>query len=117
MLGPSGCGKTTTLRMIGGLEEVTSRARSGISGKDVTDLPPSQRDTSMMFQSFALFPHRNGHAERRVQPQDAGRVEGGTRHAGHRKWSRWLGLGALADRKPHDLSPVASSSASPWRVL
>ena len=57
MLGPSGCGKTTTLRMIGGLEEVTT-GKIYLSGKDVTDLPPSQRDTSMMFQSFALFPHR-----------------------------------------------------------
>jgi ABC-type Fe3+/spermidine/putrescine transport system ATPase subunit len=58
MLGPSGCGKTTTLRMIGGLEEVTS-GTVFIQGEDVTDLPPSQRDTAMMFQSFALFPHRN----------------------------------------------------------
>jgi len=58
MLGPSGCGKTTTLRMIGGLEEVTA-GKIFIKGEDVTDLPPSKRDTSMMFQSFALFPHRN----------------------------------------------------------
>ena len=58
MLGPSGCGKTTTLRMIGGLEEVTS-GKIYLSDKDVTDLPPSHRDTAMMFQSFALFPHRN----------------------------------------------------------
>ena len=57
MLGPSGCGKTTILRMIGGLEEVTA-GRIYISGKDVTDLPPALRDTAMMFQSFALFPHR-----------------------------------------------------------
>ena len=57
MLGPSGCGKTTTLRMIGGLEEVTD-GKIFIAGKDVTDLPPALRDTSMMFQSFALFPHR-----------------------------------------------------------
>ena len=57
MLGPSGCGKTTTLRMIGGLEEVTE-GKIFIAGKDVTDLPPALRDTSMMFQSFALFPHR-----------------------------------------------------------
>ncbi len=57
MLGPSGCGKTTTLRMIGGLEEV-SEGKIFIAGKDVTDLPPALRDTSMMFQSFALFPHR-----------------------------------------------------------
>ena len=60
MLGPSGCGKTTTLRMIGGLEEV-AEGKIYIAGEDVTDLPPSQRDTSMMFQSFALFPHRNVH--------------------------------------------------------
>ena len=57
MLGPSGCGKTTTLRMVGGLEEVTE-GKIFIAGKDVTDLPPALRDTSMMFQSFALFPHR-----------------------------------------------------------
>ena len=56
MLGPSGCGKTTTLRLIGGLEEA-SEGKIFIAGKDVTDLPPALRDTSMMFQSFALFPH------------------------------------------------------------
>ena len=57
LLGPSGCGKTTILRMIGGLEEVTE-GKIYIEGNDVTDLPPSHRDTAMMFQSFALFPHR-----------------------------------------------------------
>src|SRR6202023_2688920 len=57
MLGPSGCGKTTTLRMIGGLEEATE-GKIFIAGRDVTDLPPALRDTAMMFQSFALFPHR-----------------------------------------------------------
>ncbi len=57
LLGPSGCGKTTMLRLIGGLEEATA-GKIFIAGKDVTDLPPSHRDTSMMFQSFALFPHR-----------------------------------------------------------
>ena len=45
MLGPSGCGKTTTLRMIGGLEEVTS-GKIYIAGKDVTDLPPAHRVTA-----------------------------------------------------------------------
>ncbi|GIS87807.1 MAG: hypothetical protein CM1200mP18_05170 [Gammaproteobacteria bacterium] len=58
MLGPSGCGKTTTLRMIGGLDDVTS-GQIYLTGKNVTDLPPSERDTAMMFQSFALFPHRS----------------------------------------------------------
>ena len=58
MLGPSGCGKTTTLRMIGGLEEVTE-GRIYIARQDVTDIPPTHRDTAMMFQNFALFPHRS----------------------------------------------------------
>ncbi len=56
LLGPSGSGKTTILRMIGGLERPT-QGRVLISGRDVTDLPPYERDTSMVFQSLALFPH------------------------------------------------------------
>ncbi|WP_207482227.1 ABC transporter ATP-binding protein [Arenibaculum pallidiluteum] len=56
LLGPSGCGKTTTLRMIAGLE-VPSAGRILIGGEDVTTLPPMQRDVSMVFQSYALFPH------------------------------------------------------------
>jgi iron(III) transport system ATP-binding protein len=58
LLGPSGCGKTTTLRMIAGLEAPTS-GRIVIAGRDVTDLPASERDVSMVFQSYALFPHMN----------------------------------------------------------
>ena len=56
LLGPSGCGKSTTLRMIAGLEEATS-GRLIIGGSDVTDAPPSERALSMVFQSYALFPH------------------------------------------------------------
>ena len=56
ILGPSGCGKTTTLRMIAGLESPTS-GRISIGGCDVTTLGPAQRNVSMMFQSYALFPH------------------------------------------------------------
>ena len=56
LLGPSGCGKTTTLRMIAGLEMPTS-GRILIGGKDVTSLPATDRDVSMVFQSYALFPH------------------------------------------------------------
>ena len=54
--GPSGCGKTTTLRMIAGLEMATS-GRILIGDKDVTILPATDRDVSMVFQSYALFPH------------------------------------------------------------
>lgn len=56
LLGPSGCGKTTTLRMIAGLE-MPSAGRIRIGDKDVTLLPPNERDVSMVFQSYALFPH------------------------------------------------------------
>ncbi len=56
LLGPSGCGKTTTLRMLAGLEHPTS-GRILIGDKDVTMLPANERDVSMVFQSYALFPH------------------------------------------------------------
>jgi iron(III) transport system ATP-binding protein len=56
LLGPSGCGKTTTLRMIAGLE-LPSAGRIEIAGRDVTHLSATQRDVSMVFQSYALFPH------------------------------------------------------------
>ena len=58
ILGPSGCGKTTTLRMIGGLE-TPSAGTVFINGVDVTHRGPAERNVSMMFQSYALFPHMN----------------------------------------------------------
>jgi ABC-type sugar transport system ATPase subunit len=56
LLGPSGCGKTTTLRMIAGLEQVTS-GTIAIRGRDVTHVPARHRDVAMVFQSYALYPH------------------------------------------------------------
>src|SRR5271170_3908617 len=56
LIGPSGCGKTSTLRMIAG-HEIASSGDVLIGGRNVTDLPPAQRGTAMMFQSYALFPH------------------------------------------------------------
>jgi multiple sugar transport system ATP-binding protein len=56
LLGPSGCGKTTTLRMIAGLEAVTS-GTIALRGRDVTDIPARDRDVAMVFQSYALYPH------------------------------------------------------------
>jgi len=102
MLGPSGCGKTTTLRMIGGLEDVTS-GTIYIAGTDVTDLPPSQRDTSMMFQSFALFPHRSVFQN----VEFSLKVKGIPKDERFRQVSDMLelvSLGELAGRRPRDLS-------------
>lgn len=56
LLGPSGCGKTTTLRLIAGLERPTA-GQIFIGSRDVTDLPPRERDVAMVFQDYALYPH------------------------------------------------------------
>ena len=56
LVGPSGCGKSTTLRMLAGLEEVNS-GRVLIGDRDVTDVPPKDRDIAMVFQNYALYPH------------------------------------------------------------
>ena len=56
LVGPSGCGKSTTLRMVAGLELPTS-GRILIGGRDVTTLPPKDRDIAMVFQNYALYPH------------------------------------------------------------
>src|SRR5579872_348364 len=58
LVGPSGCGKSTTLRMIAGLEEI-SEGTIKIGGEIVNDLPPRARNISMVFQSYALYPHMN----------------------------------------------------------
>lgn len=57
LLGPSGCGKTTTLRMLAGHEQVTA-GKIYLGDRDVTKLPPTQRNTAMVFQNYALFPHQ-----------------------------------------------------------
>jgi len=56
LVGPSGCGKSTSLRMLAGLEEVNS-GRIMIGDRDVTDMPPKDRDIAMVFQNYALYPH------------------------------------------------------------
>ena len=56
LVGPSGCGKSTTLRMIAGLEDITS-GQLIIDGKDVTQMPPKDRDIAMVFQNYALYGH------------------------------------------------------------
>ena len=58
LLGPSGCGKTTTLRMIAGLEEITS-GRILLDGRVLNDVHPRDRDIAMVFQNYALYPHMN----------------------------------------------------------
>lgn len=102
LLGPSGCGKSTSLRLVAGLEQVTS-GRIMIGGVEVTAAPPAERNISMVFQSYALFPHLTvaenilfGLRVRKVAAQECARRL--DRVAGI------LGLGELLKRKPSQLS-------------
>jgi multiple sugar transport system ATP-binding protein len=102
LVGPSGCGKTTLLKMIAGLEPV-SGGRILIGGKNVTYLPPRQRDIAMVFQTYALYPHMDvrknlGYA---LKVRGTSRRE---RKAKVEEVARLLGLEDLLDRKPAQLS-------------
>ena len=100
LLGPSGCGKSTTLRLIAGLDTPTS-GTIRIGERDVTALPPARRGISMVFQSYALFPHMTV-AENIVFGLRVRRVA--DREAKLARVAELLGLGALLGRKPSQLS-------------
>src|SRR6185437_10364276 len=102
LLGPSGCGKSTTLRLIAGLETV-SAGKIRIAGADVTDLPPAKRRLSMVFQSYALFPHLSV-AENILFGLRVRRVPAGERAARLKRVAGLLGLERLLDRNPSQLS-------------
>lgn len=102
ILGPSGCGKSTTLRIIAGLEEVTSGTVM-IGGEDVTSLPASRRDIAMVFQSYALFPHLSV-AENIIFGLRVRRIGRAERDAKLNRVADLLGLVPLLDRKPGQLS-------------
>ena len=102
LLGPSGCGKSTTLRMIAGLEDV-SAGHILIGGEDVTGKPCSKRDLSMVFQSYALFPHLSV-AENIIFGLKVRRVGRADRDGRLKKVADLLGLSQLLDRKPGQLS-------------
>ena len=102
LLGPSGCGKSTTLRLIAGLERV-SAGRIRIGDQDVTELPPARRQISMVFQSYALFPHLTV-AENIVFGLRVRRVGAAERNRRLHRVAELLGLERLLDRKPSQLS-------------
>ena len=102
LLGPSGCGKSTTLRLIAGLESV-SAGEIFIDGKNVNNIDPSSRNISMVFQSYALFPHLNveeniifGLKVRKVKKVD--------RQVKLKNVAEKVGLSNLLKRKPAELS-------------
>jgi iron(III) transport system ATP-binding protein len=102
LLGPSGCGKTTTLRMVAGLEPVTS-GRIVIGGTDVTLRAANERDVSMVFQSYALFPHMTVLENVCYGPLSTNSNKARARELAHAKLEM-LGLAGLGSRLPSELS-------------
>jgi iron(III) transport system ATP-binding protein len=102
LLGPSGCGKTTTLRMVAGFE-APSAGQIYIGDELVNDLPPNKRDTTMVFQSYAIFPHMSVEQnigfglELKSRPKKEIRAE-------TNRIMEVMDLGALAKRRPDQLS-------------
>ena len=113
LLGPSGCGKTTTLRLIAGLEMV-SAGKITIGGRDVTSAPASERDVSMVFQSYALFPHMNV-----LQNVAYGPSVSGDRDAKDkaREKLRTVGLDGYGERMPSELSGGQQQRVAVARAL
>jgi multiple sugar transport system ATP-binding protein len=103
LLGPSGCGKTTTLRMAAGLERASS-GRIALGGRDVTDLPPQQRDVGFVFQFYALYPHFT--VEQNIAfPLECAGVGRRERARAARELARELAIEELLPRRPRELAP------------
>jgi len=102
LVGPSGCGKSTTLRMIAGLEEITS-GEIAIGGGVVNDIPPRDRDIAMVFQNYALYPHMSVYENMAfglmLRKFPKAEIDRRVRDA-----ARILDIGVLLDRKPKALS-------------
>ncbi len=115
LLGPSGCGKTTTLRMIAGFIEPSDGAVR-IGGADVTYLPPWRRNTGMVFQSYALFPHMTV-AENVAFGLEMRKLAQAEIAARAQEALRLVRLGQYADRLPRQLSGGQQQRVALARVL
>jgi iron(III) transport system ATP-binding protein len=115
LLGPSGCGKTTTLRMLAGLEHPTA-GRILIGGKDVTMLPANERDVSMVFQSYALFPHMTALDNVAYGLQSSGLRKAEAREKAE-EGLKLVGLAGMGHRLPAELSGGQQQRVAVARAL
>jgi multiple sugar transport system ATP-binding protein len=102
LLGPSGCGKTTTMRMIAGLEDVSS-GEIRVDGKLINDLEPKDRDVAMVFQSYALYPNMNVYENIRF-PLKVRKIDPATHNERVMRASGMVELDNFLHRKPAELS-------------
>ena len=103
LVGPSGCGKSTLLRMIAGLEEI-SGGDIRIGDRVVNNLPPAERDIAMVFQNYALYPHKTVAREHGLRAEDARHGQGRDRRHASNRAAEILGLTPYLDRYPRALS-------------
>jgi len=115
LLGPSGCGKTTTLRLIAGLE-MASAGRILIGERDVTALSASERDVSMVFQSYALFPHMTVLENAAYGPTVSGETPARATEMALEKL-KMIGLDGFSDRLPSELSGGQQQRVAVARAL
>jgi iron(III) transport system ATP-binding protein len=115
LLGPSGCGKTTTLRLIAGLE-IASAGRIFIGGEDVTLRSAAERDVSMVFQSYALFPHMSVLENVAYGPNVQGLSKRHARELAMEKLAL-VGLTGLEKRSPSELSGGQQQRVAVARAL
>jgi iron(III) transport system ATP-binding protein len=115
ILGPSGCGKTTTLRMIAGLE-TPSGGEIFIDGKNVTHLGPAERNVSMVFQSYALFPHMTV-AENVCYGLSVSGVRADEMHDRAQRAMQAVGLSGYDERMPSELSGGQQQRVAVARAL
>jgi multiple sugar transport system ATP-binding protein len=110
LVGPSGCGKSTTLRLIAGLEEITSGTIQ-IGERIVNDVPPKDRDIAMVFQSYALYPHMSVYENMafglKLRKVPKNQIDEKVKRA-----SKILGIEHLLERKPKALSVRSSATRS-----
>src|ERR1700747_97138 len=110
-VGPSGCGKTTTLRMVAGLESITS-GRILIDDKGINELPPMDRDIAMVFQNYALYPHMSVYDNMafglKMRKVDRGEIRKRVYEA-----ADILGIRDYLGRKPRQLSGGQDAANTP----
>src|SRR5215467_1978942 len=115
LVGPSGSGKSTALRMLAGLEEADGGAIY-IGDREVTDLPPKERDVAMVFQNYALYPYLDV-AANMAFPLKMARVPKAERERRVKEAAEMLGLTPLLARKPAELSGGERQRAAMGRAI
>ena len=103
VVGPSGCGKSTTLRMIAGLERPTD-GHIHVGGEDVTDVHARKRDVAMVFQNYALYPHKTVEQNMAFGLRMSTDLSKDERHETVRETAEMMGIEELLDQKPDELS-------------